>query len=273
MRKRWPRCAMWKASARRIPRTCCTRWGHARSAGPARRSRPRLPPRAERVGKSRCAAPDRAIFCTSWHALRRRRAIRAPCRFTSRRASSPSQWGTIQELGEVLRELADVHRDGGRLALAIQNYQAALSTTSPRRFSPASGSIRCATWAAPTLRWSATTRPATVWTEALDLSRDLPDSVAARNRPDPSRHRGSVPQPGPVHRGRTSRTARRCATSTAGSVPAAATWRTLGRTSTPPGGRWTRSNRCSAALEAEKVTAAAGQRASCPDSASPGGGA
>ncbi len=85
------------------------------------------------------------------------------------------QWGTVEELGRVLCELANVHRDGGRLALAIQNYQAALS----HQPAPLLARDRIDTLRNLGRAYAQTERfdeARDAWTEALDLSHDLPDS-------------------------------------------------------------------------------------------------
>jgi tetratricopeptide (TPR) repeat protein len=84
------------------------------------------------------------------------------------------QWGTVEELGRVLCELANVHRDGGRLALAIQNYQAALS----HQPAPLLARDRIDTLRNLGRAYAQTERfdeARDAWTEALDLSHDLPD--------------------------------------------------------------------------------------------------
>jgi tetratricopeptide (TPR) repeat protein len=85
------------------------------------------------------------------------------------------QWGTIEELGHVLCELANVHRDGGRLVLAIQNYQAALShQPAPLLARERIDTLRNMGRAYAQGERYGEAREA--WTEALDLSHDLPDS-------------------------------------------------------------------------------------------------
>ena len=84
------------------------------------------------------------------------------------------EWGSEPELGEVLCELADVHRDAERLVPAVQNYQAALECQ------PAPPFVR---ERAQTLRnlgrayaqMERYDEARTVWTEALELSGQLPD--------------------------------------------------------------------------------------------------
>jgi tetratricopeptide (TPR) repeat protein len=84
------------------------------------------------------------------------------------------KWGNAQDLGEVLRELADVHRDAGRFPLAVQNYQAALSHQPPELFSrDRAHTLRNLGRAYALMERYDEARA--VWTEALDLSRDLPD--------------------------------------------------------------------------------------------------
>jgi tetratricopeptide (TPR) repeat protein len=84
------------------------------------------------------------------------------------------KWGNAQDLGEVLRELADVHRDAGRFPLAVQNYQAALSHQPPELFARARAhTLRSLGRACAMMEHYDEARAA--WTEALDLSRDLPD--------------------------------------------------------------------------------------------------
>jgi tetratricopeptide (TPR) repeat protein len=85
------------------------------------------------------------------------------------------RWGTVEELGQVLCELANVHRDGGRLALAIQNYQAALSYQPARLMARARiDTLRNLGRAYAQMERYDDARAA--WTEALDLSGDLPDA-------------------------------------------------------------------------------------------------
>jgi tetratricopeptide (TPR) repeat protein len=84
------------------------------------------------------------------------------------------KWGNAQELGQVLRELADVHRDGGRLSLAVQNYQAALVHQPKELFArDRAQSLRNLGRAYAQLERFDEARAA--WTEALELSHDLPD--------------------------------------------------------------------------------------------------
>jgi tetratricopeptide (TPR) repeat protein len=84
------------------------------------------------------------------------------------------KWGNAQELGEVLRELADVHRDAGRFPLAVQNYQAALSHQPRELFSrERAHTLRNLGRAYSLMERYDEARAA--WTEALDLSHDLPD--------------------------------------------------------------------------------------------------
>jgi tetratricopeptide (TPR) repeat protein len=85
------------------------------------------------------------------------------------------QWGTVEELGRVLCELANVHRDGGRLTPAIQNYQAALShQPAPLLARDRIDTLRNMGRAYAQMERYDEARDA--WTEALDLSHDLPDS-------------------------------------------------------------------------------------------------
>jgi len=84
------------------------------------------------------------------------------------------KWGDPQELGQVLCELANVHRDAGRVMPAIQHYQAALE------HQPAQLMARDR---ADTLRnlgraYAQAERydeARAVWTEALELSAEQPD--------------------------------------------------------------------------------------------------
>lgn len=85
-----------------------------------------------------------------------------------------AQWGEPRELGIVLCELADVHRDAGRLPLALQNYQAALeqqpAATTPRERVNTLRNLGRAYRLAERYDEARQT-----WSEALDLSRRLPD--------------------------------------------------------------------------------------------------
>ena len=138
------------------------------------------------------------------------------------------QWGTVEELGHVLCELANVHRDGGRLALAIQNYQAAIShQPAPLLARDRIDTLRNMGRAYAQMERYEDARDA--WTEALELSRELPDSS-------------------PLEMGLTHHAIAEAFRSqgqfadaemsfhealqyfTAGSIPAAAAWRALGRT-------------------------------------------
>ena len=84
------------------------------------------------------------------------------------------QWGDPQELGEVLRELATVHRDGERYPLAVQNYQAALTyQPAPMFVRERINTLRQMGRAYAQMERFDEARDA--WTEALDLSADLPD--------------------------------------------------------------------------------------------------
>ncbi|HMM28634.1 MAG TPA: tetratricopeptide repeat protein [Aggregatilineaceae bacterium] len=85
-----------------------------------------------------------------------------------------ARWGEPRELGIVLCELADVHRDAGRLPLALQNYQAALeqqpAESFPRERVNTLRNLGRAFRLAERYDEARQT-----WTEALDLSRRLPD--------------------------------------------------------------------------------------------------
>lgn len=84
------------------------------------------------------------------------------------------QWGNPQELGEVLRELASVHRDGERYPLAVQNYQAALTyQPAPMFVRERINTLRHLGRAYAQMERFDEARDA--WTEALTLSADLPD--------------------------------------------------------------------------------------------------
>jgi tetratricopeptide (TPR) repeat protein len=84
------------------------------------------------------------------------------------------KWGSAQELGQIHRELADVHREGGRLSLAVQHYQAALSHQPHELFArDRAQTLRSMGRAYAQLERYDEAR--TVWTEALELSHELPD--------------------------------------------------------------------------------------------------
>jgi tetratricopeptide (TPR) repeat protein len=86
-----------------------------------------------------------------------------------------AQVGEPGELGQVLRELADVHRDGGRFALAVQNYQAALEHQPAQLLvRDRIATLRNLGRAFAQMERYDDARAA--WTEALNLSHDLPDS-------------------------------------------------------------------------------------------------
>ncbi len=137
-------------------------------------------------------------------------------------------WGTVEELGQVLRELANVHREGGRLGLAIQNYQAALShQPAPILSRERIDSLRNMGRAYAQMERYDEARD--VWTEALDLSRDLPDSsplemgLTHHAIAEAYRSQGQFTEAEVSFREALRHFA-------AGSVPAASAWRTLGRT-------------------------------------------
>ncbi|MBN1202886.1 MAG: tetratricopeptide repeat protein [Anaerolineae bacterium] len=84
------------------------------------------------------------------------------------------QWGTEQELGAVLCELGDLHRDAGRLTPAIQNYRAALAYQTVSLFArDRANTLRCLGRAYAQMGRYDEAR--TAWAEALDISKDLPD--------------------------------------------------------------------------------------------------
>jgi tetratricopeptide (TPR) repeat protein len=137
------------------------------------------------------------------------------------------QWGTVEELGRVLCELANVHRDGGRLALAIQNYQAALShQPAPLLARDRIDTLRNIGRAYARMEHYDEAREA--WTEALDLSHDLPDSspveigLTHHAIAEAYRSQGQYAEAEVSYR----EALRHFAPS---SIPAAATWRALGQ--------------------------------------------
>ncbi len=82
--------------------------------------------------------------------------------------------GSPQELGQVLCELAGVHRDAGRLPLAIHNYQAALAhQPAPPLIYDRINTLRNLGRAYAQMEHYDEARAA--WNEALALSEDLPD--------------------------------------------------------------------------------------------------
>ncbi len=84
------------------------------------------------------------------------------------------QWGDEGELGTVLCELADVHRDASRYPLAIQHYQAALQVQPvPPFLRERLHTLRSLGRAYAQMERYDEARD--VWTEALDLSGELPD--------------------------------------------------------------------------------------------------
>ena len=85
-----------------------------------------------------------------------------------------AQWGDPRELGIVLCELADVHRDAGRLPLALQNYQAALEQQPAEVFPRERVNTLRNLGRAYRLAERYEDARAT-WSEALNLSRRLPD--------------------------------------------------------------------------------------------------
>lgn len=84
------------------------------------------------------------------------------------------QWGEQGDLGSVLCELANVHRDAGRYPLAISNYQAALeSQPAPPLIRERINTLRNLGRAYGQMGRFDEARAA--WTEALELSGELPD--------------------------------------------------------------------------------------------------
>jgi len=84
------------------------------------------------------------------------------------------EWGSGQELGQVLCELAGVHRDARRHSLAIQYYQAALAQQPAPPFAhDRINTLRNLGRAYALMQRYAEAREA--WTEALELIEDLPD--------------------------------------------------------------------------------------------------
>lgn len=83
--------------------------------------------------------------------------------------------GEPGELGSVLRELADVHRDGGRLPLAVLNYQSALEHQ-PAQLLLRDRIATLRNMGRALAQMERYDEARSAWTEALDLSNDLPDS-------------------------------------------------------------------------------------------------
>jgi tetratricopeptide (TPR) repeat protein len=82
--------------------------------------------------------------------------------------------GTEAELGLVLCELADVHRDAARLIPSIQNYQAALEYQ-PADSYPRERVNTLRNLGRAFAQMERYDDARTAWTEALELSHDLPD--------------------------------------------------------------------------------------------------
>lgn len=83
------------------------------------------------------------------------------------------QCGDPQELGEVLRELADVHRDAGRLVPAVQNYHAALDHQPAQLLArERAHTLRSLGRAYALMERYDEARDS--WTDALDIATDLP---------------------------------------------------------------------------------------------------
>ncbi|MBN1678977.1 MAG: tetratricopeptide repeat protein [Anaerolineae bacterium] len=138
------------------------------------------------------------------------------------------EWGDDRELGEVLCELADLHRDAGRIAPAIRRYEEALACQSaPFFIRERANTLRNLGRAYAQLERYDDAR--TAWTEALDISRELPDQspleIALTYHAIAEAFRSQD------HTAEAERTFREALRHhTPGTVPAAATWRALGET-------------------------------------------
>ena len=84
------------------------------------------------------------------------------------------KWGDPQELGQVLCELGNVHRDAGRLAPAIQYYQAALERQ-PAQLMARDRANTLRNLGRAYAQAEHYDEARAVWTEALELSAELPD--------------------------------------------------------------------------------------------------
>jgi len=137
------------------------------------------------------------------------------------------EWGDQRELGRVLCELGDVHRDAGRMLPAIQNYQAALEAqAADDLLSDRVNTLRNLGRAYAQMERYDEAREA--WTEALDLSKDMPDlspletaltyhAIAEAHRSQRNYQKAEIAfREALKHHG-------------PNSVPAAATWRALGQ--------------------------------------------
>lgn len=139
-----------------------------------------------------------------------------------------AQWGDPRELGIVLCELADVHRDAGRLPLALQNYQAALDQQPPEAYPRERvNTLRNLGRAYRLMERYDEARK--TWAEALELSRRLPDhsplemALTYHAIAEAHRSQGQWEQAEKTYREALQYHDPR-------SVEAAATWRALGQT-------------------------------------------
>lgn len=84
------------------------------------------------------------------------------------------KWGDPQAVGVVLRELADVHRDAGRMTLAVQHYQLALEHQ-PEQLMARERAQTLRSLGRAYAQMERYDNAREIWTEALDLSQTLPD--------------------------------------------------------------------------------------------------
>jgi tetratricopeptide (TPR) repeat protein len=154
-------------------------------------------------------------------------------------------------MGNVLCELADVHRDAGRLVPAIQNYQAALENQpAPPLARERAQTLRSLGRAYAQMERYDEARDA--WTEALALSAELPDhsplEVALTHHAIAEAHRSQG------HYDDAERSYHEAlAHHTPGTVEAAATWRALGQALQAAGRFEDAIEPLKKALEAEKA--------------------
>lgn len=161
------------------------------------------------------------------------------------------KWGDAQQLGQVLCELANVHRDAGRVMAAVQHYQAALEHQPAQLMAhDRANTLRNLGRAyAQAERYD---EARAVWTEALELSAEQPDQspveIALTHHAIAEAHRSQ----GHYHDAELSyREALNHHTPR--TVAAAETWRALGRTLREAGRFEEAIDPLRKALEAEKA--------------------